>query len=213
MQTDKATKSRSTRAESRQSASDIAKVVRALDRHAAGHRSDPGARSQPQGRRRPAARRRQNRRHQSRETLLAEAEADERRPAPLLRVCRAAHPARRGRSSARDEAISERRRRSARLLSAAQAEGAAARRRAHRDAACRHRSDRRARHRTLHRRVADHAALHDAACGDLAGPVVLARAVAARRRLHRRSISIRARARRSRRCSTSRAGCATSSRR
>ena len=50
--------------------------------------------------------------------------------------------------------------------------------------------------------IADHAALHDADRGDLAGPVVLARAVAARRRLRRarsrsrRRHAVRARARR-----------------
>ena len=69
------------------------------------------------------------------------------------------------------------------VLSAAQAEGTAAGRRAHGGAARRSRPDRGARRRALHRRIAHHAALHDAARRDLAGPVVLARAVAARRRL------------------------------
>ena len=61
------------------------------------------------------------------------------------------------------------------------------------------------------RRIAEDAALHDAARGHLAGPVVLARAVAGHRRPCAPSISTRCRMRRSRACSTSRAGCATSS--
>ncbi len=117
--------------------------------------------------------------------VLAEAQADQGRPAALLRDRRAAHPAGRRRSPARHEALSERRRRPRAVLSAAPAEGTAAGGRAHRGAARRPRSDRRAGRRALHRRLAHHAALHDAARRDLAGSVVLAHAVAARRRLRR----------------------------
>ena len=60
------------------------------------------------------------------------------------------------------------------------------------------RSDQRAGREAFHRRLADHAALHDADGGDLAGPVVLARAVAARRGPRGASIWIRPTTRRSR---------------
>ena len=77
-----------------------------------------------------------------------------------------------------------------------------ARRRAHRDDRGRPRPDPGAGRAPLRRRIADHAALHDADRRHLAGPVVLARAVAARRRLRRdrprsrRRHDVRARARR-----------------
>ena len=73
-----------------------------------------------------------------------------------------------------------------------------------------HRPDRRAGRAAPHRRLADDAALHDADCGDLAGPVVLAGAVAARRRSGRDRSRSDATARRSPACSTLRAGYATS---
>ena len=62
-----------------------------------------------------------------------------------------------------------------------------------------------------HRRRAEDAALHDAARRDLAGSVVLARRSIRNSPTTRRSISTRPRACRSRACSTSRAGFATSS--
>ena len=116
--------------------------------------------------------------------VLARTEADQGGSAPLLRAGLAADPAGRRRSSAGDEALPERHRQAG-VLPAALAHGAAAAGRPHRDARRRPRSDLRAGRAPLRRRQPDHAALHDADRGDLAGPVVLARAVAARRRLRR----------------------------
>ena len=171
-------------------------------RHIARRRAAPRARGRAQGRHDRAARRHAHRRHQPCEALLAEAEAHQGRPAPLLRDRRAAHPAGRRRSPARHEAVSatastapafyqQRSRRSSRRtgvrvevlpddLDPMSEPGA-------------QRFDRRHPH---------HAAVHDAARGDLAGSLVLARAVAARRRLRRarsrsrRPRAVRARARR-----------------
>ena len=82
------------------------------------------------------------------------------------------------------------RRRQAGVLPAA-ASGSAAAGRAPRGPARGRRADRRGRPaRSADRRIADDAALHDAARGDLAGPVVLARGRSVARRITSRSISI-----------------------
>ena len=110
------------------------------------------------------------------------------------------------RPAARHEAAAERRARQG-VLPAAGARGRAAGR-ARGDAAGRHRGA-----EPADRRLAEVAALHDAAGGDLAGPVVLARHVAGLSRTTWRSTSTRCRASPSSRCSTSRAGCTTNWRR
>ena len=94
------------------------------------------------------------------------------------------HAARGRGSSAGDEAIPERRRRSGVLPAAPREEKPPPGVRIE-TLDRRARADLRAGRPPADRRVAHHAALHDADRRDLAGPVVLARAVAARRRLRR----------------------------
>ena len=146
-----------------------------------------------------AARRRHARGHQPSQDLLAGGQEDQGRSDSLLRADRAAHPAGDRQPAAGDEAVAERRRRPV-VLSASRA-GAGAAGRAHRDAARRRRAG------AVDRRLAEDAALHGAAGVDLDGPVVLDDGRPATRPIRSRSISIRSRARRSRRSSTSRAGC------
>ena len=100
------------------------------------------------------------------------------RTAALLRAHLALAAARRRRSSAHHEAVSQRRHRQDVLPAARAGRGAAGR--AGRVGGGRRRAD-----AAAGRRIVAHAALHDAAGGHLAGSVVLAGAVARRRRLRR----------------------------
>ena len=124
-------------------------------------------------------------------------------------VGRRLHPPCRRRPSARHETLPQRHRRQG-VLPAAVPPGEAARRRADRNHRRRHRPDQRAGRPPLHRRIAHHAALHDADRGDLAGS--RGSRASSRRSPPTTSPStwIPATARRSRACWTSRGSCTTS---
>ena len=161
------------------------------------------SREAQEGRQAAAAGRRHARCHQPAEGLLARAEVHEGRSPPLLRAHRAADPAGHRRSAAGDEALSQRRRGPG-VLSAPRARGLP-------EGRARRAGPRRRRADDVRRRRAEDAALHGAAGGDLDGPVVLDRSARWTRPITSRSIWIRSRAPRSRRFSTSRAGCTRSS--
>ena len=123
---------------------------------------------------------------------------------PLLPGGRAVSAAGRARSAAGHAALARRRRR-ARVLPARAPDDVPARRARGR------RSPATTSRRGSSAAIVSDAALHGPARGHLAGPVVLARAVARTKSTSPPSISIRWTGRRSRACATSRAGCATSS--
>ncbi len=141
-----------------------------------------------------------------RQAALARARPHQGRSLPLLPGGLAVSAAGGARPAAGHEAI-PRRHRGQRLLPAARARAGAARR-----------AQRAGRHRRRRagapgRRRSGHAAAHGAAGGDLPGPLVLPRAIAARDGLRGDRSRSRWPRRRSRACATSPAGCTTSSRR